>query len=80
MADKNLYTREEFELFRKEQARLMAQDQKLAEEALDVLVQADRYNWIPQTNWLGEPVLNLPRTCSRFKKVFLKQGPSLLFR
>ena len=78
MADKKLYTREEFELFRKEQASLMAQDRKLSREALDVLVQSDHYNWIHQTNWFGEPILNLPQDMFALQEIIFQTRPKFI--
>ena len=72
MADKKIYTREEFELFRKEQASLMAHDRKLSTEALEVLVQADHYSWIHQTNWFGEPILNLSQDMFALQEIIFK--------
>ena len=36
-------------------------DETLRQKALDVLADADRYHWVHQTNWFGEPALNLPQ-------------------
>ena len=56
-----MYTREEFEELRIKSARKMAKDGNLRRDALDVLIRADSYKWIHQTNWLDEPILNLPQ-------------------
>jgi len=61
MAEKKLFTRKEFENLRIESAKQMAADNQLRKEAIDVLVKADGYRWIHQTNWMGEPILNLPQ-------------------
>lgn len=56
MQNKKIYTREEFENLRQESAQKMVSDAKLQKEALEVLVQADHYRWIHQTNWFGGPI------------------------
>ena len=78
MADKKIYTREEFELFRKELASLMALDRKLSAEALGVLVQADHYSWIHQTNWFGEPILNLSQDMFALQEIIFKTRPKFI--
>ena len=52
---------EEFEQLRLASAKEMSADQELQQKALSVLEQADRYRWIHQSTWFGEPVLNLPQ-------------------
>lgn len=39
----------------------MVKDESLRRDVLDVLVRADNYNWIHQTTWFGEPILQLPQ-------------------
>ena len=36
-------------------------DKNLKEDALGLITKADRYNWIHQTSWFGEPIINLPQ-------------------
>lgn len=42
---------------------------------LDVLVRADRYRWIHQTTWMGEPVLNLPQDMFALQEIIFKTRP-----
>lgn len=78
MLGKKLYTRKEFENLRKKYARAMAQDQKLRKDALKVLAQSDRYYWIHQTNWLGEPILNLPQDMFAIQEIIFKTRPRFI--
>ena len=78
MADKNLYTREEFETERSKWATAMVKDTKLCQSASSVLIQADRYNWIHQTTWLGEPILNLPQDMFAIQEIIYKTRPKFI--
>lgn len=78
MANKKLFTREEFETFRQESAEAMADDQALHNDALNILVRADHYHWIHQTNWLGEPILNLPQDMFAIQEIIFKTRPKFI--
>ncbi len=78
MSDKTLYTREEFENLRMESAAAMASDKKLHKDALNVLVQADHYRWIHQTNWFGEPILNLPQDMFALQEIIFRTRPKFI--
>ena len=73
-----IYTREEFEAMRLEKAREMAQDQELQKDALDVLIRADRYDWIHQSNWMGEPVLQLPQDMFAVQEIIYRTRPDFI--
>lgn len=70
-----MYTREEFERFRNQWARAMADDVELRRQALDVLTKADHYNWIHQTTWFGEPILQLPQDMFALQEIFFTTRP-----
>ncbi|MGK7344885.1 MAG: cephalosporin hydroxylase family protein [Candidatus Nitrospinota bacterium M3_3B_026] len=72
----SMYTREEFEKMRLEMAGRMAADEGLRRKALDLVVEADRYNWIHQTNWMGEPVLQLPQDMFAMQEIIYKTRPT----
>lgn len=78
MSDKKLYTREEFESLLIESAEAMAEDRALRRDALKVLVRADHYRWIHQTNWLGEPILNLPQDMFALQEIIFKTRPRFI--
>lgn len=73
-----IYTRDEFEAMRLEKARDMAQDQELQKDALDVLIRADRYDWIHQSNWMGEPVLQLPQDMFAVQEIICRTKPDFI--
>ena len=78
MPRKKIYTRKEFEGFRNKLAKAMALDRKLKKDALDVLVRADRYFWIHQTNWLGEPILNVTPDMFALQEIIFKTRPKFI--
>lgn len=75
---KKIYSRSEFEDARKQWAENMHQDQSLRNKALDVFIEADRHNWIHQTNWLGEPSLQTPEDLITFQEIIFRTRPDFL--
>jgi cephalosporin hydroxylase len=73
-----MYTREEFETLRRKWAEELAADKKLLREALEVLIKADRHNWLHQTNWLGEPILQLPQDIFALQEIIFKTRPQYI--
>lgn len=79
MLNKKLYSREEFENLRKESAEKMAADLELARDALDVKVRAGHeYYWIHQTNWFGEPMLQLPQDILAMQEIIYNSKPKFI--
>lgn len=75
---KKLYTREQFERMRIGMAAKMAGDKRLTREALSLLIKADHYNWVHQTNWLGEPILNLPQDMFALQEIIYRTRPDYI--
>lgn len=73
-----MYSREEFERLLLECAETMAADEDLRKSALNVLVDADRYRWIHQTNWFGEPILNLPQDMFAIQEIIFRTRPNFI--
>lgn len=73
-----MYTREEFEQLRIESATKMAADRELQKDALSVLVRADQHHWIHQTNWFGEPILNLPQDIFALQEIIFATRPKYI--
>ena len=73
-----MYTREEFEQLRIKCAEDMSADLELRQEALDVLVEADHYNWVHQTNWFGEPILQLPQDMFALQEIIFNTRPRFI--
>ena len=75
---KKIYSRAEFEQLRLEQARIMARDRKLWDDARDVKYRAGEYYWVHQTNWLGEPCLQLPQDLIAMQEIIFKTRPDYI--
>jgi cephalosporin hydroxylase len=73
-----MYTREEFENLRKQWAHEMAEQKDLQNEALSLFVKADRLNWIHQTSWFGEPVLQLPQDMFALQEIIYRTRPDFI--
>lgn len=75
---KKLFTRQEFEEHLLNSGNEMVRDKQLQKEALDVLVKANHYNWIHQTNWLGEPILNIPHDMFALQEIIYRTRPEYI--
>lgn len=78
MTDKKILTRTEFEQFREKEAAKMANDHSLQKDALDLLVRADEHSWIHQSNWFGEPILNLPQDMFALQDIIFRTQPDFI--
>lgn len=78
MTEKKLFSRNEFEDFRRESALAMSGDQDLNLRAREVLIDADKYQWIHQTNWFGEPILNLPQDMFAMQEIIFRTRPKFI--
>lgn len=79
MSSKKIYTRKEFEKLRIKSAEEMAADLDLARDALDVKVRAGHnYYWVHQTNWFGEPILQLPQDMFALQEVVFNTRPKFI--
>jgi len=74
----HMRTREEFEGSRIKWAENMAADSALRQKALEVLTEADRYNWIHQTNWFGEPLLQVPHDMFALQEIIYRTRPRFI--
>lgn len=73
-----MFTREEFEEYRIQSAQAMAGDTGLRRQALEMLLAADRYSWIHQSNWFGQPVLQLPHDMFALQEIIFKTRPRFI--
>src|SRR5689334_22994173 len=72
-------TREEFEDLRLKAAADMAKDHALRKQALDVKVKAGHeYYWVHQTNWMGEPCLQLPHDMFALQEAIYRAKPKFI--
>jgi len=75
---KTIVTKDEFEVELSENAKKMAADMELQRDALDVLDRADHYKWVHQTNWLGEPILNIPHDMFALQEIIYRTRPEYI--
>ena len=76
---KKIYTRVEFEDLRIRRARDMAKDSELQAAALAVKVRAGhKYYWVHQTNWMGEPCLQLVQDMFAMQEAICKSRPDFI--
>lgn len=78
LREEKMYTREEFEVLRRQWAEEMAKDKNLNAQAFDLLAKADHHNWIHQTTWFGEPVLQLPQDLFAMQEIIFKTRPDYI--
>ncbi len=76
---KPILTREEFEALRIKSAREMSADKDLRRRALEVKVKAGHeYYWVHQTNWMGEPCLQLPQDMFALQEAIYQCRPDYI--
>ena len=78
MTDEKKYTRSEFENMRIDSSEKMSKDLSLYKDALDILIRADRYSWIHQTSWFGEPILNLSQDMFAIQEIIFQTRPKYI--
>jgi cephalosporin hydroxylase len=77
--EKKIYTRDEFDDMRREYAQKMACDTDLMTKALDLKVQAGHdYYYVHQTNWMGEPCLQLTDDLFALQECIYKSKPDYI--
>ena len=75
---KKIRTRNQFKDELSDYGRKMAKDKKLKKDALDVLVRADRYKWVHQTSWFGEPIINIPHDMFALQEIIYQTRPDYI--
>lgn len=75
---KKIYTRDEYHHHLVNSAEKMAKDKSLKDEALNLISKADEYNWIHQTTWFGEPIINLPQDMFALQEIIFKTRPEYI--
>ena len=75
---KTIVTKDEFLKINDQAAYAMSQDKQLQGKALEVLVEADRHRWIHQSNWMGEPLLNLPQDMFAIQDIIWRTRPDFI--
>ena len=75
---KKIYTRQEYSSHLAKSAKAMNNDNELKNDALNLITKADTYNWIHQTSWFGEPIINLPQDMFALQEIIFKSRPDYI--
>lgn len=75
---KPILSKDEFVQLNAQAAQEMQADAKLQRMAREVLIDADRYRWIHQSSWLGEPLLNFPQDMFAIQDIIWRTRPDFI--
>ena len=73
-----ILSKKQFLKLNKKSAETLFKNKTLQQEALNVLIKADRYRWLHQSSWMGEPVLNLPQDMFAIQEIVFKTKPEFI--
>lgn len=73
-----MYTKKEFEKMLEESGRKMSEDKNLTKKSIDLLVEAAEYNWIHQSKWFGEPILNPAQDIMARQEIIFQTRPDYI--
>lgn len=59
-------------------AKKMSKNKKLKKDSLKIISEADKFRWIHQATWLGEPILNLPHDMFAIQEIIWKSRPEYI--
>ena len=76
--EKTIVTKEEFLQINEQAAYEMSLNKQPQDDALAVLVEADRHRWIHQNSWFGEPLLNLPQDMFAIQDIVWRTKPEFI--
>ena len=72
---KEIFSRQEFDNHLSAKGIEQARDAELSRKAIDLLVDADKHDWIHQTSWFGEPALQTPEDLIAFQQIIYSNKP-----
>ena len=75
---KKIISKSQFLELNKKSSKSMFKDASLKKKANNILFQADKYRWIHQTKWLGEPILNLPQDVFAIQELIWETKPDYI--
>ena len=73
--NKKIITRKQFEILRKKNLLKMNQDKKILSDAINLIERADKYMFIHQNNFFGEPSINFSEDLIRFQEAIYEIKP-----
>jgi len=74
----NIITKKQFLALNQKAAKGMQRNNRLLSKAKNVLIKADRYRWLHQNSWMGEPLLNLPQDMFALQEIIYKTRPDYI--
>jgi len=75
---KKILSKKEFQYQNQKMAIKMSQNKALQNDALKLFSNADKYRWVHQTTWMGEPVLNLPQDMFAIQEIVYNTKPEYI--
>ena len=74
----NIISKKQFLALNQKAAKEMQRNDRLLSKAKNVLIKADRYRWLHQNSWMGEPLLNLPQDMFALQEIIYKTRPDYI--
>ena len=75
---KKIITKDQFIKLNQNSANKMSKNKKLQNEAIEIFTKADKYRWVHQTLWMGEPILNLPQDMFAIQEIIFSTKPDYI--
>jgi cephalosporin hydroxylase len=75
---KKIFTRSEFSEHLNNSAFEMRKDKELQKDKLKLIAKADKYNWLHQTSWFGEPIINLSQDMFAIQDIIFRTRPDYI--
>lgn len=75
---KKILSKKEFQNQNQKMAVKMLNNKSLQKDAIKLFAKADKYRWIHQSTWMGEPVLNLPQDMFAIQEVIYNTKPEYI--
>lgn len=76
----NIITKKQFLALNHKAAKEMQRNKRLLSKAKNVLIKADRYRWLHQNSWMGEPLLNLPQDMFALQEIIYRTKPDYIIK
>jgi cephalosporin hydroxylase len=73
-----ILSKKQFLNLNRKKAKALFKNKTLQQEARNVLIKADRYRWLHQSSWMGEPLLNLPQDMFAIQEIVFKTKPEFI--
>ena len=72
---KKIITKNQYYELNRKFATKMQKDKKLLKKANEVFVEADKYRWLYQFSWMGEPIINLTTDMFAIQEIIYRTKP-----